>query len=120
MTLDSSSTYSHVAWLILHRGPESQRRFGKQSKAFVGQHRSVNIETLAESVHSCYIGDALQERFRSYAETEETHLQSQLEIIKYHIDDKDTLTLITENGRIDRRHLDILEWHEKISFIPTN
>ncbi|KAF8509109.1 hypothetical protein BU17DRAFT_56323 [Hysterangium stoloniferum] len=79
----------------------------------------MTIETLAESVNPCYVPQALQERFRSYVETEETRLKSQLERIKYDIDDKDTLKLITEGGRIDRktvlpllylllkRHLDI-------------
>ena len=42
------------------------------------------------------------EKFKSYLETEETRLGANLEAVKYIIDDTDTLSLITGEGRIEK------------------
>ena len=46
--------------------------------------------------------DYLEERFRSYVETEEERLRDGLETVKYAIDGMDTLSLITGQGRIEK------------------
>ncbi|GJJ12736.1 hypothetical protein Clacol_006981 [Clathrus columnatus] len=53
---------------------------------------------------------ALQARFASYVESEETRLRERLEEIAYDIDASDTLALVTGPGRLERDALDTFYW----------
>ena len=60
------------------------------------------LPLLTSSLTSVDQGDYLEERFRSYVETEEHRLREGLETVKYAIDGMDTLSLITGQGRIEK------------------
>lgn len=60
------------------------------------------VTSISSGVNGCAINEGLQEKFRTYVETEEARLQGNLEAIDYDIDASDTLILITGEGRIER------------------
>ena len=61
------------------------------------------VSTLTSSFGRAYQLDFnLQQRFRSYVDSEETRLKKELEIVEYDIDAMDTLSLITGPGRIEK------------------
>ncbi|KAI1783149.1 hypothetical protein LXA43DRAFT_904186 [Ganoderma leucocontextum] len=67
------------------------------------------ICTLTASFVNSYQAESLQERFKSYVETEEQRLREGLETVRYDIDAMDTLLLVTGPGRIEK-HLFPLLW----------
>ncbi|PIL33322.1 hypothetical protein GSI_04773 [Ganoderma sinense ZZ0214-1] len=62
------------------------------------------LSLLTLSLTPAYLGDNIGERFRSYVETEEQRLREKLETVQYVIDGFDTLSLITGQGRIEKRY----------------
>lgn len=60
------------------------------------------VMAVVGSVNDTAVNDALQSRFKSYIETEESRLKGNLEAVEYDIDQLDTLSLITGPGRIEK------------------
>ncbi|KAJ7099683.1 hypothetical protein C8R44DRAFT_716668 [Mycena epipterygia] len=60
------------------------------------------VHSLTQSVNSCNISESLQEKFASYAATEEARLRANLDSVEFDIDALETVELITGRGSIDR------------------
>ncbi|KAH9948257.1 hypothetical protein B0H21DRAFT_847639 [Amylocystis lapponica] len=60
------------------------------------------VERVVMSLRGNHEGDALQERFQSYVDSEEERIKKNLESIQYNIADLETLTLVTGQGRIEK------------------
>lgn len=74
------------------------------------------VMTFVDSINDAAVNDALQARFKSYTEAEESRLRKGLEDVKHDIDQLDTLSLITGPGRIEKVGRLILTF---ISFMTT-
>lgn len=94
------------------------------NRSFVNDYLSsvyVPVATLRDAVSECIINDALQEKFSSHVEAEEARLRGNLQAVDYDIDAelalfiipgaffliylRDTLILVTGEGRIEKVHL---------------
>ena len=60
------------------------------------------ISTLTSSLVRTSQPESLQARFKSYVDAEEKRLSKNLETVKYDIDGRDTLLLVTGPGRIEK------------------
>ncbi|TFK89009.1 hypothetical protein K466DRAFT_487737 [Polyporus arcularius HHB13444] len=67
-----------------------------------------SVCTLTSSLVTTTYPDALQERFKSYVESEEQRLREGLETVKYDIDAMDTLSLIMGPGRVEKHLFPLL------------
>lgn len=61
-----------------------------------------DITTLTASLSGTYQARSLWERFKSYVDEEESHLEQKLKDVNYNIDALDTLSLIIGPGRIEK------------------
>lgn len=60
-----------------------------------------SVMALTHSIQKQDNSDALRAKFESYVEAEEERLRSNLEDIRYHIDDFATVSLVAGPGRIE-------------------
>ena len=60
------------------------------------------VWTLRSSLNQCLTNNALQTRFQSYVDAEESRLRDNLEAVRYDIDAMDTLLLVTGAVRIEK------------------
>ncbi|KAJ7785322.1 hypothetical protein DFH07DRAFT_976101 [Mycena maculata] len=72
------------------------------------------IYTLIKSLNPCYVGYSVSDKFQSYIASEEARIRgkyyahSNLESVKYDIDEANTLQLVTGQGRIDKFVLPVI------------
>jgi len=60
------------------------------------------IATIYKSLNPGYVNQNVKSRFISYVQEEEARLRRNLEAVRYSIDAKDTLSLVTGPGRIEK------------------
>ncbi|KAJ7777905.1 hypothetical protein DFH07DRAFT_730843 [Mycena maculata] len=60
------------------------------------------VVSLESGLAPCFVSEALQDKFRSYVDSEEARLRGNLEAVDYDLDAANTLTLVTGEGRIER------------------
>ena len=76
-----------------------------ENRSFVNEYLTnmfTPIITVIKSLNPCDINENLQAKFQSYVDSQEQILRRRLETIRYDMDARETLTLVTGPGRIEK------------------